>query len=86
MEKVIFRAPDSEEKLEFYVVEQTRINGMDYLLVTVEEDGDSDAFILKDVSEENTEDATYEMVESEEELEYMSKIFAEILDDVDIAF
>ncbi|WP_075720186.1 DUF1292 domain-containing protein [Roseburia sp. 499] len=84
MEKVTFRAPDSEESVEFYVVEQTKINGMDYLLVSVEEDGDSDAFILKDVSQENEEESVYEMVESEEELEYMSKIFAEILEDVDI--
>lgn len=84
MEKVTFRAPDSEESVEFYVVEQTKINGMDYLLVSVEEDGDSDAFILKDVSKESEEESVYEMVESEEELEYMSKIFAEILEDVDI--
>lgn len=84
MEKVTFRAHDSEESVEFYVVEQTKINGMDYLLVSVEEDGDSDAFILKDVSQENEEESVYEMVESEEELEYMSKIFAEILEDVDI--
>lgn len=84
MEKVTFRDPDSGESVEFYVVEQTRINGTDYLLVSVEEDGDSEAFILKDVSAENEEDSVYEMVESEEELEYMSKIFAEILEDVDI--
>lgn len=84
MEKVTFQAPDSGESIEFYVVEQTRINGTDYLLVSVEEDGDSDAFILKDVSKNEEEDSVYEMVESEEELEYMSKIFAEILEDVDI--
>lgn len=84
MEKVTFRAPDSEESVEFYVVEQTRMNGTDYLLVTVEEDGDSDAFILKDVSTKEEEDSMYEIVESEEELEYMSKIFAELLEDVDI--
>lgn len=84
MEKVTFRAPDGGESVEFYVVEQTRMNGMDYLLVTVEEDGDSDAFILKDVSTKEEEDSMYEIVESEEELEYMSKIFAEMLEDVDI--
>lgn len=84
MEKVTFRDPDSGEDVEFYVVEQTRINGTDYLLVSIEEDGDSEAFILKDVSAGDEEDSVYEMVESEEELEYMSKIFAEILEDVDI--
>ena len=84
MEKVIFHAPDTDESVEFYVVEQTRINGTDYLLVSVEEDGDSDAFILKDVSGENEEDSMYEMIESEEELQYMSKVFSEILEDADI--
>ena len=76
--------PDSDETAEFYVVEQTRINGVNYILVTEEEDGDSDAFILKDVSGDEEAEACYEMVESEEELEYMSKIFASILEDVDI--
>lgn len=94
MEKVKFEVPDSEETVEFYVIEQTKINGMVYLLVTEEEDGDCDAFILKEVSagrneseihnENYMEAAVYEMVESEEELEYVSKIFTSILEDVDI--
>ena len=84
MEKIIFQVPDSEEKAEFYVIEQTRINGQNYILVTEEEDGDSDAYILKDTSRDEDAEATYEMVESDEELEYMSKIFASILEDVDI--
>lgn len=84
MEKVVFQSPEDGETIEFFVIEQTRINGMNYLLVAEEEDGDCDAFILKDVSQETDKDAMYEMVESEEELEYMSRIFAEILEDVDI--
>ncbi len=84
MEKVVFQAPHSGESMEFYVVEQTRINGVNYLLVTEEEDGDCDAFILKEISQEENEDIVYEMVESEEELEYMSRIFGEILEDVDL--
>ena len=83
MEKVNFQSPQDGEALEFYVIEQTRINGVNYLLVTEEEEGDCDAFILKDLSRENEEEAMYEMVESEEELEYMSRIFSEILEDVD---
>ncbi len=85
MEKIVFRSPEDGEDVEFFVVEQTRINGADYLLVTEEEEGDCDAFILKDVSQEKGEDSMYEMVESEEELEYLSRIFEEILDDVDFA-
>ncbi|MEY8390117.1 DUF1292 domain-containing protein [Lachnospiraceae bacterium 45-W7] len=83
MEKVNFQSPQDGEALEFYVIEQTRINGANYLLVAEEEDGDCDAFILKELPQENEEEAMYEMVESEEELEYISKIFSEILEDVD---
>ena len=84
MEKIMFQIPDSDETAEFYVIEQTRMNGVNYILVTEEEDGDCDAFILKDQSSESDPEANYEMVESEEELEYMMKIFTSILEDVDI--
>ena len=83
MEKIKFQVPDSEETVEFYVIEQTRINGENYILVAEDEEDDCDAFILKEVSAD-TEEASYEMVESEEELEYMLKIFASMLDDVNI--
>ena len=78
MEKIVFQAPQNGGSVEFYVLEQTKI-----LLVTEEEEGDCDAFILKELSQEEQEDAMYEMVESEEELEYISRIFGEILEDVD---
>ena len=84
MEKIEFQAPQDGESIEFYIMEQTKINGIKYLLVTEEEDGDCDAYILKELSQGEDEDSTYEMVESEEELEYMSRIFGEILDDVDV--
>lgn len=84
MEKITFQVPDSDETAEFCVIEQTRINGVNYILVAEEEEGDCDAFILKDQSSESDPEASYEMVESEEELEYMMKIFTSILEDVDI--
>ena len=84
MDKIVFQAPQNGESIEFYVVEQTRINGTNYLLVTDEEEGDCDAYILKEVSQEENDDITYELVESEEELEYMSRIFGEILEEVDL--
>lgn len=84
MEKIEFQAPQDGESIEFYIMEQTKINGINYLLVTEEEDGDCAAYILKELSQGEDEDSTYEMVESEEELEYMSRIFGEILDDVDV--
>lgn len=84
MEKVIFQSPQGGETLEFYVVEQTTIGGVNYLLVTEEEQGDCDAFILKEVSEDHQTEMTYEVIESEEELESISRVFAELLEDVDL--
>lgn len=84
MEKVIFQSPQNGEALEFYVVEQTTIAGINYLLVTEEEQGDCDAFILKEVSKNHQIEATYEVIESEEELESISRVFVELLEDVDL--
>lgn len=84
MEKIKFTDPDTGECLEFYVLEQTRINNRDYLLVTVDEDGDSDAFVLKDLSEDTEKEAVYEIVEEEAELEAIAEVFSEMLEDVDI--
>jgi hypothetical protein len=84
MDKVKFQTTDSEKTEEFYVVEQTRVNGVDYLLVAEEEEGDCTALILKDLSKEQEAEATYVIVEDENELEYVSKIFTSLLEDVDI--
>ena len=84
METVIFHDEELNEDLEFYVLEQTQINGDNFLLVTEEEEGDSDAFILKQVNGQD-EELVYEMVEDENVLEGLAKIFAELLEDVDFS-
>lgn len=76
MEKVIFTDPDTKEKIEFYVLEETQINGKKFLFVTEEEDGDSEAYILKEIADEN-DDVVYEMVEDDNELAALGKVFAE---------
>lgn len=83
MEKIIFTDPENQEDLELYFLEQTCINGTTYLLAAEEEEEDSVAYILKEVQTEN-EDVIYAMVEDDVELNAISKVFAEILDDVDI--
>jgi len=77
---------DDEQTIEFYVVEETKLNGMNYLLVTDAEDDEEegDCYILKDMSGAEDADALYEFVEDEEELEGLMKIFEELLEDVDI--
>ena len=85
MEKVNFTDPDTNESAEFYVLEQTTIRGINYLLVTVDEEGDSDAFILKETQTKD-EESVYVLVEDDTELSAIGKVFAELLDDADIAF
>ena len=66
------------------MVEETRINGVSYLLVTESEDQEAEAYILKDLSADGETEARYVFVEDAQELEAVSKIFAELLEDVDI--
>ena len=68
------------------MVEQTKLNGETYLLVTEDESEEAEAFILREVRSENDE-ITYEMVEDELEITALGKVFAELLDeDTDIQF
>ena len=84
-EKVSMVIDDTNEKVEFFVVEQTRINSTNYLLVTENETAEeADAYILKDISADEDTEAIYEIVEDDEELDAVSRIFSEILDDIDI--
>ncbi len=81
MEKLTF-AVSEDETVTFYVLEQTRINNMNYLLVTDSEEDEADAYILKDVSGPSDTEAVYEMVEDETEMESVAKVFAEEISDI----
>lgn len=86
MEKITFTFADSEEAVEFFVLEQTRIGGTNYLLVTDSEEDDGEALILKDLSADGEQEALYEIVENDDELEAISKIFSQMLEDIDLTF
>ena len=85
MEKVTFVDPVTKDELQFFVTEETKINGVRYLLVTEEEDGDCEAYILKEVAA-GEENSVYEMVEEDTELAAVGNIFAELIEDVDIRY
>lgn len=84
MEKIVFRA-EGEETVEFYVLEQTRIGGTDYILVTDTEEDDGEALILKDMSQPGEEEALYEIVTEDEELDAVSAVFESMLEDIDFS-
>lgn len=84
-EKITLQTEDGES-VDFYVLEETRINGMNYLLVTdsQEEDEDGECYILKDVSKAEDSDAVYEFVENDDEMDYLFRIFTELVEDMDV--
>ena len=84
MEKITFIPDDQGDAVEFYVLEETRIGGIDYILVTDSEEGDAECLILKDLSEAEDADAIYAIVEDETELDSVFRVFEQMLDDVDI--
>ena len=83
MEKIRVQSPDGTVE-DFYIEEQTRIGGVAYLLVSDSMDDEANAYILKDVSEDTDSEACYEMVEDENELQAVYKVFEQMLEDVDL--
>ena len=82
-EKVVFKSEDGEN-LEFHIVEQTTINNIRYILATDVMD-DEVAYILKETfSDSAKEESVFEFVEDERELDAISKVFEQLLEDIDI--
>lgn len=84
MGKIQFTFDETNETVEFFVLEQTMINGTGYILVTDSEEDDAECLILKDTSAKDDSDSVYEIVEDDTELIAVSKVFEELLEDVDI--
>lgn len=84
MEKIKFVFGDTNEEVEFFVLEETRINGNSYILVTDSEEEEAECLILKDMSEPEDKEGVYEIVEDDVELSVVLKVFEELLEDVDI--
>ncbi|MBE5872786.1 MAG: DUF1292 domain-containing protein [Lachnospiraceae bacterium] len=81
LEKITFN-PEGEEPVEFFVLEQTRIGGYNYILVTDFEEGDGEALILKDLSKDGEEESIFTIVSDDDELAAVSGVFADMLEDI----
>lgn len=81
LEKITF-CPEGEEPVEFFVLEQTRISGVNYILVTDFEEGDGEALILKDMSKDDEPDSLYAIVDDDNELKAVAGVFEDLLEDV----
>ena len=85
-EKIIFTTDVGEE--EFYILDETRINGTNYILVTDSEDPDGEeieVIILKDISKDEDEESIYEVVADDNELKAVAPLFEESIGDVEIS-
>ncbi|MCM1273320.1 MAG: DUF1292 domain-containing protein [Clostridium sp.] len=80
--KLIFETEDGN--VEFFVLEQTTLGGINYILVTEDIDSEEgDFLILKENSGEG-DIASYEVMENENEIKAVAAIFNELLDDIDL--
>lgn len=67
--------------IQLEVLEETKINGINYLLVVDTEEDDT-AMILREATTED-QDIVYIPVEDDDELQALSKVFSELLEDVE---
>ena len=75
---------EAGDRIELFILESTRLMGQEYILAADTEQGDGNCYILKDRSASDSEEAVYELVEDEKELDYLLSVFAELLEDVDL--
>lgn len=68
----------------FFICGKTKINGTDYYLLAKNLEYGSDAYIARDISGEDDYTAVFEFVDDDKEVEYIGKIFAELLDFDDV--
>ena len=84
MENITFTPEGQDSPVDFYVLEQTKLAGVTYILVTDEEEGDGEALILKDLSTEKEAEALYEIVSDDDELQAVAAVFGNLLDDIEL--
>ena len=74
MEKITFTFEDTNETVDFFVLEQTKLNGATYLLVADNESDDAECLILKETESGNEQDNLYDIVEDDNELTAVTKV------------
>lgn len=82
-QKIVFETEDGSD--EFYVLEQTMLGGVNYILVTDDVDSDEGSFlILKETKASEGDFASYEIPEDDNEIRSVVSIFNELLEDMDL--
>lgn len=82
-DSIIFEAEDGTE-VEFAVLEQTTLGGINYLFVVDKADDESFLILRENNGADTEEMAAYDIVEDEKELDAVIRIFDELLEDVNL--
>lgn len=82
-DEITFVTEDNEEVI-FQVIEQTRLGGVNYLLVCTRDGDEDEALILKEISKDTDIEAIYDIVDDDMELIMASEIFNELIDDIEL--
>lgn len=78
--KINFTTDDGEEVV-FAVIEEARLNGSTYLLVSAEDESDDEvAYVLREIKSEEKTEVSYVMVDDDSELAAITGLFNEVLD------
>lgn len=82
IETIVFDTEDGP--VEFYILEETKLGGENYILVTDEIEGEEGSFLI--LKEDGSEDdfVSYSVVEDDKENEALISIFNELLEDIDL--
>lgn len=80
--KIVFET--DEGQAEWYVIDETRINGSNYILVADAPEGDAECMILKDVAPADSKESIYEEIEDDNELDIVAGMFEDALTDTEI--
>ncbi len=83
LEKIKFTL-DTGESVEFYILEQTKLGGKQYILVADTREGDGEALILKEIKERENGESIYEIVDDDTEMSVVAEVFESLLEDVDL--
>lgn len=82
-EKIVFQTEDGD--VELFVLEQTKLFGQNYILVTDDEESEEGSFfVLKEEPQEEGDIVSYTEIEDENELKAVIKVFDELLEDIDL--
>ncbi len=81
-DKIVFESEDGDE--EFYVLEQTMLGGINYLLVTDDAESEEGSFLILKEEQVDGEYVSYDIVEDEKTLNAVIPVFDELIEDFDL--